>query len=169
MEDLHLELHRSPSDFGKYLPQFSIQSTSIMQIVSKIKIVHASIVSNLPLFCGLDSKECLCHGYKHLLRLSCCNSCYTKDENDQAYPSCRQVIVNKSVLSTSQNKMQNNRTLWLREVAISAIHIVRLLQLRTIDFVDTEWLQYLVQMILSWGDNETIVSISIRLYLTIFV
>ena len=59
--------------------------------------------------------------------------------------------------------MQNNRTLWLREVAISAIHIVRLLQLHTIDFVDTEWLQYLVQMILSWGDNETIVSISIQI------
>ena len=29
--------------------------------------------------------------------------------------------------------------------------------------VDTEWLQYLVQMILSWGDNETIVSISIQI------
>ena len=45
----------------------------------------------------------------------------------------------------------------------NAIHIVRLLQLHTIDFVDTEWLKYLVQMILSWGDNEAIVSISIQI------
>ena len=80
-----------------------------------------------------------------------------------AYPPRRQVIVNKTMLCKSQNKIRNNRTLWLREVAISAIHIVRLLQLHTIDFVDTEWLKYLVQMILSWGDNETIVSISIQI------